>query len=260
MKKILVTGARSGIINKVCDCLIKKDYYLYISVHTESQLKRIKEKYKYNNNVECLKLDVTNQDDINKIDNLDVDILINNTAIAESGSICEIDMQKVRNNFEVNVFGNFIVIQKVLQKMIEKNYGRIIVISSLAGIIPIPFLGSYCASKASIKKLTECLNMELKVLKSDIDVCMIEPGLYRTGFNKLAFDKKYEWMDIKTYFQEQINLIRKSENIFLKLVEKKKLNSIVKKIIIAVESDNPKFVYRAPLFQSIFSRIVNFFY
>lgn len=260
MKNILITGARSGIINKVCDDLINKDYLLYITVHTDSQLKYIKEKYKNYDNVQCLKLDVTNEEDIKQLENIDIDILISNAAIAESGSICEIDMNKVRNNFEVNVFGNFTVLQKVIKQMIEKKKGKIIIMSSLAGILPIPFLGPYCATKASIIKLTECLNMELKLIDADIDICLIEPGLYKTGFNRLAFDKKYEWMDIKSYFQNQIDLIRKSENIFLKVIGKKKLNSIVKKIVKAVESENPKFIYRAPLSQSIFARITSLFY
>lgn len=257
MKKILVTGARSGIINKVCDNLINKNYFLYITVHTDKQLERVCEKYKNNKNVKCFKLDVTDKNDIKKLDNLDIDILINNAAIAESGSICEIDMDKVRNNFEVNVFSNFTVLQKVIKNMIKKKQGKIIIMASLAGILPIPFLGPYCATKASIIKLTECLNMELKLLKANINVCLIEPGLYRTGFNKLAFDKKYEWMDVKSFFQNELELIRKSENIFLKVVGRKNLNSIVKKIVKATESNKPKFVYKAPMSQAIFAKIYN---
>lgn len=260
MQKVLITGARSGIINKVCDKLIDKDYFLYVTVHTESQLKYIKKKYRAYSNVKCLKLDVTTSEDIKQISDLDIDILINNAAISESGSISEIDMNKVKNNFDVNVFGNFTVVQEVLKQMIKREKGKIIIMASLAGILPIPFLGPYCATKASIIKLTECLNMELKLLDANIDVCLINPGLFQTGFNKLAFDKKYEWMDINSYFQSQIELIRKSENLFLKLLEKRNLNSIVNKIIKAVESDNPRFIYTAPLSQSIFAKIIAFLY
>lgn len=255
MKKILVTGARNGIINKVCDELLNKDYFLYITVHTKSQLESIQKKYKNNENVKCFKLDVTDEEDIKLLDKLDIDILISNAAIAESGSICEIDMNKVRNNFEVNVFSNFIVLQKVIKKMIKKKKGKIIIMASLAGVLPVPFLGPYCASKASIIKLTECLKLELKLTSADIDICLIEPGLYRTGFNKLAFDKKYEWMSIKSFFKNELELIRKSENIFLKLLGRKKLNSIVKQIVKALESDNSKFIYKAPFFQSLFVKL-----
>lgn len=257
MKNILITGARSGIINKVCDRLINKNYFLYITVHTNSELKIIEKKYSKYNNVQCLKLDVTSIEDKKILETLDIDILISNAAIAESGSVAEIDMNKVRNNFEVNVFSNFEIVQIVLKKMIKKRKGKIIMMSSLAGIISIPFLGPYCSTKASIIKLTECLNLELKLLKNNIKICLIEPGLYKTGFNKLAFDKKYDFMDINSYFQKQIEIIRKSENLFLKLFEKQNLNSIVNKIEKAVIKENPKFIYKAPISQVIFAKMVS---
>ncbi len=260
MKNILITGARSGIINKVCDKLIDKNYFLYITVHTNSELKIVEKKYKKYNNVKCLKLDITNIEDRKQLENIDIDILISNAAIAESGSISEIDMNKVRNNFEVNVFSNFEIVQIVLKNMIKKGKGKVIIMASLAGIIPIPFLGSYCATKASIIKLSECLNLELKLLDSNINVSIIKPGLYKTGFNKLAFDKKYDWMDTDSYFKYHLDLIRKSENIFLTLFEKNNLNSIVRKIVKAVDSNNPRLFYSAPFSQSVFAKIISLFY
>ncbi|WP_300619835.1 SDR family NAD(P)-dependent oxidoreductase, partial [uncultured Fusobacterium sp.] len=188
---------------------------------------------------------------------LDIDILISNAAIAESGSIAELDIEKIRNNFEVNVFSNFKVVQIILKNMLKKKEGKIIMMSSLAGTIPIPFLGPYCSTKASISMLTRCLNLELKLLKNNIKIVLIEPGLYKTGFNKLAFDKKYDFMDYNSYFKYQLELIRKSENLFLTLFEKKNLNSIVNKIVKAVINEDPKFIYRAPFSQVIFSKIVS---
>ena len=254
MQTILFTGARSGIINKVIDSIIKDNYNIYVTVHTKEELKAVKNKYKQNKNVKCLKLDITNQKDKQQIEKLDIDILVSNAAIGISGSVAEIDINKIRENFEVNVFSNFELIQIALKNMIKKGKGKLIIMSSLAGIIPIPFLGSYCATKASIIKLSESLNLELKLLNKNIKVSLIEPGLYNTGFNRLMLDQKYD-QDINTYFKNQINLIRKSENLTLRLFEKKKLKSITKKITKAIKKENPKFVYRAPIFQSIFAKI-----
>ena len=164
-------------------------------------------------------------------------------------------MNKVRDNFETNVFSNFEIVQIVLKNMIKKRKGKIIMVSSLASIIPMPFLGAYSATKASINKLTEALNLELKLLNKNINVSLILPGLYKTGFNKLMFDKKYEYMDIDSYFKNQIELIKKSENKILKLFEKQNLDSIVKKITKAIISTNPKFRYKAPFSQVLFSKI-----
>lgn len=259
MKKILFTGARSGIISKVWNNLLD-DYYLYITVHAESEESVLKKKYKDYKNVCVFKLDVTNESDRTKLEDLDVDILVSNAATGESGSIADIDMNKVRDNFEVNVFSNFSVVQIILKNMIRKGKGRIIIMASLAGVMPIPFLGSYCATKASIIKFSECLNLELKLLPSDINVCLIEPGLYNTGFNRMMLDKKYDYMDVNSYFENQVSLIRKSENVVLGLFEKRQLNSIVRQILMAITCEKPKRVYSAPLSQKIFAKAFELFY
>ena len=141
--------------------------------------------------------------------------------------------------------------------MLKKNNGKIIIMSSLAGIIPIPFLGSYCSTKASIIKLTECLKKELKILNSNIKISLIEPGMYKTGFNKYMFDNKYD-DDFNDLFKEELELIHLRENIMMMLLERKNYKSIVKQIKKAIKNDN-KFIYRAPLFQSIGAKIYNIF-
>ncbi|MDD2181573.1 MAG: SDR family NAD(P)-dependent oxidoreductase, partial [Bacilli bacterium] len=153
MKKILFTGARSGIAHATIKRLLNKDYLIYLTVHTDKQLELVRETYKNNENVICLKIDITNKEDLIKLEGLDIDILVSNASIGEGGSIVEIPMDKVRNNFEVNVFSNFEIIQKVFKQMIKKNNGRIIVMSSLIRLVPINFLGVYSATKASISNL-----------------------------------------------------------------------------------------------------------
>lgn len=256
MKKILITGARSGIIYPVIQKL-KKDYFLYITVHTESELKRVKKMYQ-NDNVQCLKLDIMK--DVDKVKKLDVDILVCNAAMAESGSLMEIEIDKVKNNFEVNVFSNLNLIQKIVNKMIKKGNGRIVIISSLAGRMPMPFLGSYAASKAALSSFGRTLYYESKLLSANIDFILIEPGLYKTGFNKLAFDKKYEFMGNDSFFKNQVEFIRKGENIFLKLFEKKNFRRITNKIYHGIVSGNPRFRYSSPLYQNLIVKIYNLFY
>ena len=257
METILFTGARSGIINKVIDNIINLNYHIYVTVHTNNQLLAVQKKYKNRKNVKCFKLDVTSKKDRKKLENLKIDILVSNAAYGESGSISEIDMNKVRKNFETNVFSNFEIVQTVLKKMIKRKKGKIIIISSLGGILPMPFLGSYSATKASLIKMTEALNLELKLLNNNIKTSLILPGLYKTGFNKLMFDKKYDDMEIDSYFKKRIKLIRKTENIVLKLFEKNNLNSIVKKITKCIISKKPKFIYKSPLSQVVFTKIYN---
>lgn len=257
MKKILITGACSGLIYPVIQRL-KENYFLYVTVHTDSERERVLRLYINSQNIKCIKLDITK--DLKKIDDLDIDILVCNAGVAESGSLFEIPMEKVKENFEVNVFSNLNLIQKVSKKMIDKGKGRIVVISSLASKMPILFLGSYCASKASLSMMSLIMHYESLLLTSKLDIILVEPGLYRTGFNKLAFDKKYDLMDYESFFKGQIELIRKSENIFLSLFERKSLNSISNKIYDAITAYKPHFRYSAPFSHNLFAKIVNLFY
>lgn len=257
MKKILFTGSRSGIANAVIKKLINKNYLIYLTVHTEIQLKYIKQKYENISNIICLKLDITNSDDINKIKDLDIDILVCNAAIGNGGSIIDIDINKIKDNFEVNVFSNFELIQLFLKEMIKKENGKIIIMSSLASILPLPFLGSYCASKASISMLTKCLKKEVQLINEDIYISLILPGMYHTGFNQVMLDNKYPLQN--NYFDEIIKTIRKKEKVFFNLFEKKNLKTITNKIYRCITSEKPKFIYSAPISQYIFSKIYQFF-
>lgn len=259
MKKILVTGARGGIANSLIERLKNKEFLIYITVHTKKELIRVKEKYKNYKNIKCFKLDITLENDRKILESLDIDILINIAGIGYGGSISEISMDLVRENFETNVFASFEIVQIVINKMIQKNSGKIIIMSSLIGLMPLKFLGVYSATKASIIHLTTTLKEELKLLDTNIKVVLIEPGMYHTGFNQVMLENKYDWMSQKSYFKNELDLIRKKENFFFNLFEKKNLNSIVSKIEKSVVEDNPKFIYRAPLLQVIGAKLYQLF-
>ena len=121
--------------------------------------------------------------------------------------------------------------------------------SSMASTFPIPFLGGYSATKASISILSKALSSELKYLDVNIPVIIIEPGLYKTGFNEIMFENKYDFFE-SSYFKEKETVLRTKEEI-IKYLEKKDLKSIRQKIIKAIFKKNPKKIYRAPFLQKI---------
>lgn len=255
MEKVLITGARSGIGAAVIDKLKDDDYYIYLTVHTEAQLDIVKEKYKDYSNIECFKLDITNSEDLKKLEKLDIDILINNAATNEGGSVLEMPMNKVRTNFEVNLFSFFEVVQIVARKMLQKNNGKIILMASLAGLMPFKFTGAYAATKVGIIKIADTMRKELKLINSNVKIILVEPGMYYTGFNQVMFTNKYDWMEKESYFKEELEMIRKQEKLLTTILEKKRLCSIVRKIVRAVKCSDPKFIYRAPLSQVILTKI-----
>ena len=253
MKTILITGGRSGIIKSVIK-KVKDDYNIYITVHTNSELETVNKIYKNYNNITCFKLDVTNEKDLNKLTKLKIDILICNAAVMESGSILDIPYEKVKKCFETNFFS----VIKIIKKCINEDL-KIIVISSLASFIPIPFDGVYSSSKAALSQIMRCLKLECKLTGKKVNVTVIEPGLYKTGFNEYGFKKKYEFMDIDSFFKDKINMIKRYDNIVLKILQKRKLNTITKKIVKAIKAKNPKMFYRAPFMQVLFAKLYMFF-
>lgn len=256
MKNILITGSRSGIIKAVIDKIKNDNYHIYATTHTNKEAERLKEIYHNNSNIESFKLDITSKTDRDKVEDLDVDILICNAAISYGGSLTEIDVNLVRENYEVNVFSNLELIQLVLKKMINKR-GKIIIMSSLAGIIPISFIGSYSSTKASLIKVGETLKSEIRLINRDVKICLIEPGIYLTGFNKYMFMNKYN--DNDSYFDNIINIIKLKENLLLKYLGQTNYDSIVSKIILAIKSKNPRFIYRAPFIQVLGAKIYSLF-
>lgn len=128
--------------------------------------------------------------------------------------------------------------------------------SSLAGIMPLKFIGAYSATKASIIKLTQTLYKEMKMISKNIHISLILPGMYHTGFNQVMLENKYDWMNKKSYFKEEINLIRKKETTFWNLFERKKLNTITKQIIKSIKNNN-KFIYTAPITQTLAANIIS---
>lgn len=259
--KVLITGSRSGIAFLTGITLASRGHFVYMTTHTLKEAHELKKRVdRYNYKIIVFRLDVTNVDDRKILDTLDIDVLINHAGIGVGGSVLDLPLEELKRNFEVNYFYSYDIVKRVVNKMIKNNKdGRIIITSSIAGIIPIPFLGSYCSTKSAISTMATSLRGELKTIKSKIKIILIEPGAYKTGFNQVMIDD----IDKNTnsdsvFFNEKDKIHNNLTNIF-NLTEKKKLNSIVIKIIEAVESSNPRSKYSAPLVQKIFAKIYTLF-
>jgi short-subunit dehydrogenase len=260
MKTILITGARGGIGRDAALSLAKRGHKVIATVHCEESVKELKTYAKENGvTFEVFRLDITNLDDQKKILDLDIDVLINNAAIGESGSLSEVPLSRVRKNFDTNLFGTLELTQLALKKMIKNDLGRIIFISSIAGRLPMSFWGSYCMTKFSLSAMSDILRQELKMITRNVHILVVEPGTYHTGFNQKVMATKYTWMNELSYFYKVINKIKKQEEMTFGLLERKTNKSIVNKIVRAVESDNPRLRYTAPWWQAFFIQIARIF-
>ena len=247
--KVLITGATSGIGRKVAEVLVERGHFVYLTVHRPIELQKVQREIK-SKNMKCLLLDITKEEERRRLLSLDIDCLINHAGIGYGGSLLTMPFSHLRDNFEVNFFASFALIQLLLPQLLEKEKGKIIIVSSLAGILPIPFLGSYCSSKAAISMFAKCFRQELKFTKSKLQVCLIEPGIYNTGFNDYMLENKEETYFTKPYFSEPELLQSRMKQLF-RLFGKNHYHSIVKQYVKAVEAKKMRKVYRAPFLSRI---------
>lgn len=259
-KKVLITGAGSGLGKEAAIMLSKRGHEVIATTQYEKQAKELNILARDSNiPITSFKLDINDKNDRELLNEVDFDVLINNAAIGDSGSIADIDVKRIEKVFETNVFSNIKVTQIALKKLIEKKHGRVIFLSSLAGLVSMPFLGPYCSSKYAIEGFASSLRKEMKKLDGvNIGVGIIEPGAYATGFNKENNDKKYEWMYKDSYFKYKWKDIKEKETRFWNLIEKKDFNSIVKQYIKAVEDKKVKFKYTAPIMQALSVQFIQF--
>jgi short-subunit dehydrogenase len=261
-KKVLITGCGSGFGKEAAIELAKRGHIVYATTHYESQAIILNNIAKRENlDIHSFKLDILDKTDRTQILDYDIDVLICNAAFGNSGSVSEVDIHRIERVFQVNVFCNIRLIQLAIKAMIEKNKsGRIIFISSMAGRIPIPFLSPYCASKSALESFAICLEKELKLIDyPKIQVSIIQPGAYDTGFNKKNIEKKWNWMRKESIFQNKLDKIHENEEKFWRRIEIKDYTNVVKTYIKAVEADNPKFRYCIPWYQAMIVQLGRIF-
>jgi short-subunit dehydrogenase len=253
MKKILITGAESGIGRDTVIALVKLGHSVIATTKTEEsviELAQFAQKQPFECKFEILKLDITSESDREKIRSLSLDVLINDAGAADTGPLSEIPLDRLRAVFEVNVFGTLALSQIALAGMIERKKGSVIIVSSVAGRLPIPFLAPYGMTKFALSAGAAAMRDEVHIIAPDVHVSLIEPGAYATGFNEEMGEKKYAWMKEDSKFHSILSTLRSRDSLFYKL-QVKRTTSIVRKIVQAAESDAPKLRYVAPWYQGV---------
>lgn len=109
-----------------------------------------------------------------------IDILVCCAGFGISGAVEFTDAADAKHQLDVNFFGTVNAVHAVLPHMRKNGNGRIICVSSVAGVIPIPFQTYYSVSKAAINSFVRALGGEVKPY--GISICAVMPGDTKTGF------------------------------------------------------------------------------
>jgi NAD(P)-dependent dehydrogenase (short-subunit alcohol dehydrogenase family) len=123
-----------------------------------------------------------------------VDALVNNGAFATPGAVEDLPRAALREIFEVNLFGQIDLTNRLLPGMRAAGRGRIVMISSVLGLVAAPWRGAYVATKFALEGVTDALRLELA--GSGIAVSLIEPGPIATRFRLNAiphFEAHVDW-------------------------------------------------------------------
>ncbi|KVX46576.1 SDR family oxidoreductase [Burkholderia cepacia] len=193
-RTVLITGAGSGFGRGVAFALAERGHRVIACGQIWPQVWALRQEAKARGvDMQVIKFDVTNEIDRAHALTHEIDVLLNNAAIMESGPLVEIPISVFRSVFETNVFAALEVAQGFARRMVARGHGRIVWMSSVAGLIKVPFDGAYAASKHAVEGICSAMAEELQPY--GVEVVTINPGAYRTGFNDTGMESMDQWWD-----------------------------------------------------------------
>lgn len=174
---VFITGISSGFGLETAKLLSQQGYTVYGTARRNVDLPP---------DIYCLNVDVRDREAVEKavaeiIEREGrIDVLINNAGMGIGGPLEFATEEEIREQMDTNFMGLVHCVDAVLPHMRNKGYGKIIAISSIGGLMGLPFQGFYSASKFAIEGYCEALRLETKSF--GIQVVVLRPGDFATGF------------------------------------------------------------------------------
>ena len=166
-----------------------------------------------------------------------IDVLVNNAGISTTTALEGVPMDDLEEVLDTNVKGPLRMCQAVLPTMRKQKGGLIINVSSIAGLLGLPFMGTYSASKFALEGMMEALSMEVKPF--GITVCLVEPGDFNTEI--LQHQKASPVHDQSPYFKAMMQMKATSDRNMAAAPGPKPVADRIVKII---RTKNPRLRYR----------------
>lgn len=207
-KTVVVTGAGKGIGRGIAIDFASEGANVVIVSRTLKDLMEVSAEIKQLGSESLImQADVSREDDVKRIFKQavkkygTVDILVNNAAISlvgkDSNRITSISLEEWQQHIDVNLTGTFLCIREALKIMVEKNYGKIIVISSEAGKKGSSLKAAYCSTKFGQIGLAESASADVKEKNINVNIVCpagVDTPLARANYPELDF-KKFGFME-----------------------------------------------------------------
>ena len=189
----LITGASAGIGREFARQLGSRVRSLILIARREERLNELRDELNQqhpNLTVSVRKIDLADLTQLNELlawldhERIDVDLLINNAGLGDSGAFATSNPIRNEQLILVNIGALTTLTRHLLPQMIARGHGGILNISSSAGFLPIPESAVYAATKAYVTSLSEALRAELR--GTGVNVCALCPGPVATEFQEVA--------------------------------------------------------------------------
>lgn len=192
---VLVTGCSSGLGLALARKLRRETQDRVVITCRKSSLSRLQSEFDDNDRWLVRELDVTNDDQIHSLINEvcvhwgRVDVLINNAGVCFRAVVEHMDVDSELIQLKTNYLGPMSLIRAVLPMMRERKSGHIINISSVSGMVSMPTMASYSASKHALEGASEALWYEARPY--GIKVSLVQPGfIHSDSFRNVVLSKK----------------------------------------------------------------------
>ncbi len=187
MGRVLITGASAGIGAELAREFASHAHDLVLVARSKDKLDALAGELNaaHDTNAIVITADLSTSDQLGSLveqlqfQNIDIDILVNNAGIIDVGPFADAAPDKLQQLIALNIAAATALISLLLPAMIERKFGRILNVASLAGFQPIPSMAVYAASKAYVLSLTESLAEELR--GTGVKVTALCPGLTDTN-------------------------------------------------------------------------------
>lgn len=244
-RSILITGCSSGIGEAAARTMKKRGWRVFATARKPEDVARLA-----GEGLEAIALDYGDGDSIKACADHVLEAtegrlfaVFHNGAYGQPGAIEDLKPDVLRTQFEANFFGWHDLTHRLLPPMRRNARGRIVLCSSVLGLVPLPFRGAYVASKYALEGWGETLALELA--GSGIRVSLIEPGPIRTKFDVNARAAFHANVDMEASRHRHVYAARLAASQEDGPATRFRLEAddVVDKLIDAVERDRPKLRY-----------------
>lgn len=177
-----------------------------------------------------------------------LDALVNNAAYGQPGAFEDLSTDALRRQFETNVFGLHQLTRALMPSMREQGHGRIVMISSILGIVDVPFLGAYNASKHALEALSSALRMELH--GSGIHVSVIQPGPIKSQFRNNALEA-YHHAPLKSQWHQSVYTRWCEREAACQVSPSLGPEAVASRVLHAISSARPRAYYKVTAYSHV---------